>query len=120
MGEVGGVQRDDESAVVAGTGHGPAAGRHRGPRQVDVHSGAGPLSAFALDLLVGAVLAFGGALGLVLALCLLAEPLEVDAGLGALHLHLPPTSGLLAPLVLLAARQRGQGLGLVAGGPGLG
>ncbi len=107
---------------MAGTGDGPAAGGHRGPRQVDVLPGAGPLGALALGPLVFASLALGGQLVLVPLLGLLAEADEFGPGLGVLALELGPelAGGFLAALVLLAPGERGQALGFVPDGPGLG
>ncbi|WP_158516380.1 hypothetical protein [Kitasatospora sp. MBT66] len=122
MGEVGGVEGDVEAAVVVGPGYGPAAGTPRGPRQVDVRPGAGPLGALALGLLGGDTVALGLQLGLVLLLDLFAPPQELGAGLGGLAFQLQHAlAGCLAAAGgFLAAGQRGEGLGFVAGGPGLG
>ncbi|MEV7360316.1 hypothetical protein [Kitasatospora sp. NPDC091276] len=94
---------------MAGTGDAPAAGTHRGSRQVDVCSGAGPLGTLALGLLVGAALAFGGALGLVLLLCLLATPQELGAALGGLAFQLREALAGGFPVAggFVAAGQRG-------------
>ncbi|WP_406206902.1 hypothetical protein OH807_33755 [Kitasatospora sp. NBC_01560] len=122
VGEVGGVEGDDESAVVAGAGHGPAAGGHRGPGEFDVPPGTGPLGALALGPLVGLLPFPGGSfLGLgVLGAFLPTE--ESCAGLSspALQLHGALAGGLAAAGGFLAAGERGQGLGFVADRPGLG
>ncbi|MFB7666880.1 hypothetical protein ACFC1R_23520 [Kitasatospora sp. NPDC056138] len=141
------VEGDVQAAVVPGTGDAPAAGTHRGPRQVDVRAGAGalgtlalgllvgsalaggvqlglvlPLGTLALGLLVGSALAGGVQLGLVLPLGLLTTPQELGAALGSLALQLQSAlaGGFAAAGGFLAAGKRGQGLGLRAGGPGLG
>ncbi|MFJ6622306.1 hypothetical protein ACIQOW_32590 [Kitasatospora sp. NPDC091335] len=59
---------------MAGTGDGPAAGTHRGPRQVDVRPGAGSVGALALGPFVGEALAFVRLLGLVLPIGLFTTP----------------------------------------------
>ncbi|MBO1419242.1 hypothetical protein J0670_32135, partial [Streptomyces sp. FH025] len=120
--EIAVVEGDVEPAVVAVAGDAPEASTLRGPRQVDARPGAGPLSALALSLGVGAALTCGGQLGLVLPLGLLATPQELGPALVGLALQFQETltGGLAASCGFLAAGQRGQGLGFVAGGPGLG
>ncbi|WP_078910922.1 hypothetical protein [Streptomyces sp. NRRL WC-3742] len=120
--EVGGVEGDFEVAVVAGAGDGPAAGTHRGPREVDVCPSADPLGTLALGLLVREALPLGRQLGLVPLLGLLAAAQELGPTLGSLAFQLDGAlaGSLAAAGGLLAAGQRGQGFGLVAGGPGLG
>ncbi|MFJ7909049.1 hypothetical protein [Kitasatospora sp. NPDC096204] len=121
-GKVGGVEGDVEPAVVPGPGDGPTAGTHRGPREVDVRPGAGPLRALALGLFIFAALTLGRQLGLALLLGLLAQQQERGPGLGGLVLQLQGklAGGLAAAGGFLAAGQRGQGLGFVTGGPRLG
>ncbi|MFD9687917.1 hypothetical protein ACFWXO_19410 [Kitasatospora sp. NPDC059088] len=122
VGEVAVVEDDFEAAVVTRAGDAPAAGTHRGPRQVDVRSGAGPLGALTFGLLVGPALAGGFQLGLVPLLGLFPAAQELGAAAGGLALQLQHAlAGCLAAAGgFLAAGHRGQGFGLVAGGPGLG
>ncbi|MEV7936859.1 hypothetical protein AB0O82_12010 [Kitasatospora sp. NPDC088264] len=94
---------------MAGTGDAPAAGTHRGPREADVRTGAGPLRALALGLLVGAAMAGGLQLGLVLLLGLLTTPQELGPALGGLAFQLREAlaGGFPAAGGFVAAGQRG-------------
>ncbi|WP_344339042.1 hypothetical protein [Kitasatospora putterlickiae] len=94
---------------MANPGDGPAAGAHRGPRDVDVRSSADPLGALTLGPRVGPALACGGQLVLVLLLGLLAAAQELGPALGGLALQLREALAgcLAASPVLLAAGEWG-------------